>query len=353
MDLARTLERLASLGAAGFYRGEVAQKLVAGVKAAGGIWSMQDLAQYKVIERTPIKGTYRGATITSAAPPSSGGIALMTMLNILSGYELDKLETGQQKHLIVEAMRRTYHDRARYLGDPDYFEIPVTRLISTVYAAGLRAGIHPSKATPSTSLVPKLEPRPKGTDTTHYSIVDREGNRVAATLSVNYPFGSGFMPPGTGVLLNNEMDDFSAKPGVPNLYGLVGGRANAIAPGKRMLSSMSPTFIENDKRIGVIGTPGGSRIITMVLHGILGFVAGEDAATIVSKPRYHHQYLPDEIQFEPGALGLEEQRVLQALGHRLQPLDNTYGNMQVVIIEKDGNTTAASDPRGTGSATVQ
>jgi gamma-glutamyltranspeptidase/glutathione hydrolase len=250
-------------------------------------------------------------------------------------------------------MRRAYRDRAEYLGDTDFVDVPVSLLTSRDYAAGLAASIHPLKATASETL-PGIGIAPQGHHTTHFSVLDRQGNRVAATLSINYPFGSGFVVPGTGVLLNDEMDDFSAKPGTPNVYGLVGAEANAIAPGKRMLSSMSPTFVESDERLAIIGTPGGSRIITMVLHGIISFVDGADADKIVTLPRYHHQYLPDVIQFETDAFEDELKAELQFMGHQLKKTESRFGNMQVVVWDKRTNTvTAASDPRGEGAAVVE
>jgi gamma-glutamyltranspeptidase/glutathione hydrolase len=257
-----------------------------------------------------------------------------------------------RKHLLVEVMRRAYRDRAKYLGDPDFVDMPVARLIDPDYAAGLARDIQFDAATPS-----RQRPdagQPEGHDTTHYAIIDADGNRVSATLSINYPFGSCFVVPGTGVLLNDEMDDFSARPGVPNVYGLIGGEANAIAPGKRMLSSMTPTFVETDRGVAVLGTPGGSRIITMLLHGILALDEGGGPEAWVGRPRFHHQYLPDEIQFEPGALSEAEQRQLTTMGHRLKPLDSTYGNMQALFWNRaDGHLSGASDPRGIGSARVE
>ncbi|MAT65099.1 MAG: gamma-glutamyltransferase [Gammaproteobacteria bacterium] len=352
-ELADTLQALAEQGWGGFYAGEVADRLVAGVRAAGGIWTQRDLDEYQVIEREPVRGEYHGMRITSAAPPSSGGIALVTMLNILEGYELRTLGEVERTHLIVEAMRRAYRDRAVYLGDTDFVEVPVAMLTSPHYAAGLRNGIRRDQATPSDSL-PGPEALGGGNHTTHFSILDREGNRVAATLSINYPFGAGFVVPGTGVLLNDEMDDFSAKPGVPNAYGLVGTEANAIAPGKRMLSSMSPTFVETDDRVGILGTPGGSRIITMVLHGILDFAAGKPPQDWVGEPRFHHQYLPDAIQFEPEAFDGEMQLHLEEMGHALKPLDRPYGNMQAILWNRaTGEVRAASDPRGVGKALIE
>ncbi|MFQ5644239.1 MAG: gamma-glutamyltransferase, partial [Thiogranum sp.] len=297
-DLALTLKALAEKGRQGFYAGTVASRLVDGVRAAGGIWTLQDLHKYRVVEREPVSFNYRGLRVVSASPPSSGGIALATMLHILEGRDLTGLAQAERAHLAVEAMRRAYRDRAQYMGDPDFVDMPLQRLVDPMYAAGLRASIRADRATPSAAL-PGSVHSVEGTDTTHFSILDREGNRVAATLSVNYPFGSGLVVPGTGVLLNDEMDDFSAKPGVPNAYGLVGAEANAIEPGKRPLSSMTPTFVESEHGIAILGTPGGSRIITMVLLGILDLEAGNAPQSWVSLPRFHHQYLPDVIQYEP------------------------------------------------------
>ncbi len=351
--LAGTLRALADKGRAGFYAGEVARRLVEGVRKAGGIWTLDDLKQYRIIEREPVSFSYRGQRIVSAALPSSGGVGLATMLNILAGYSLDQLEPAERIHLIVEAMRRAYRDRAQYLGDPDFVKAPLSLLMDARYADGLRASIHPQHATPS-RLLPGTASLSNGTDTTHFSVLDREGNRVAATLSVNYPFGAAFIAPGTGVLLNDEMDDFSAKPGVPNAYGLVGAEANAIAPGKRPLSSMTPTFIESEHGVAILGTPGGSRIITMVLLAILDASKNHDPAAWVALPRFHHQFLPDVIQFEPGALSPAVQQVLREQGHVLKPMKSTWGNMQAVYFDyASGKVKAASDPRGGGLASVQ
>jgi gamma-glutamyltranspeptidase/glutathione hydrolase len=350
-DLAKTLQALADQGHAGFYTGSVAKKLVDGVRAAGGIWSLKDLKNYQVIEREPIRFNYGQMSITSAALPSSGGIVLAIMFNILQEMKLETYQGVDRKHLIIEAMRRAYRDRAQYLGDSDFIDIPQQRLISPAHAAELAADINLNKASISQPL--SGQKAKEGRDTTHFSILDREGNRVSATLSINYPFGSAFVAPGTGVLLNDEMDDFSAQPGTPNVYGLVGGEANAIAPGKRMLSSMSPTFTESEQGVAILGSPGGSRIITMVLHGILSQAEGEEPTDWVKTPRFHHQYLPDEVQFEPSALSEAEIKNLQSRGHQLTPLSSQYGNMQAIYWNKrSGNVTAASDPRGVGSAAV-
>lgn len=351
--LAETLLRLSREGRDGFYRGPLAAKLVAGVRAAGGIWRPEDLADYRVIEREPIRFDYRGMRVISAAPPSSGGIALATMFNILAGYDLDALDSATRKHLIIEAMRRAYRDRAVYLGDPDFTAIPVARLLHPDYAAGLRAAIRTDRALPS-SYLPGVAEAPGGRDTTHFSILDREGNRVAATLTINYPFGAAFVPPGTGVLLNDEMDDFSARPGTPNVYGLVGGEANAIAPGKRPLSSMSPSFLEDHRGVAVLGTPGGSRIITMVLLAALEYARGGGAEAMVALPRFHHQYLPDVVQYEQDAFSPAEIAALKERGHSLRAFERGWGNMQAVVWDRAAKRVeAAADPRVEGSAAVR
>lgn len=348
-DLAETLIQLAKHGRDGFYAGPVGRALVEGVRAAGGLWTPEDLAAYQVVERAPVVGNYRGWRLVSASPPSSGGVALVQMLNMLSAFDLDGMQRPERIHLIAETMRRAYRDRALFLGDPDHVRVPLRRLTHPYYAAGLARAIDLERATPSRPAPTSAE----GMDTTHFSVLDQEGNRVAATLSINYPFGAGFVPPGTGVLLNDEMDDFSALPGAPNAYGLIGGEANAIAPGKRMLSSMSPTFLESDDQIVLLGTPGGSRIITMVLHGILAVIDGGQPADWVAAPRWHHQYLPDQISFEPNAFTASEQQALRAKGHRLQATGDTYGNMQLILWDRAAQRVqAASDPRGIGEASL-
>jgi gamma-glutamyltranspeptidase/glutathione hydrolase len=351
-DLADTLAAMARFGNAGFYRGPVARALVDGVRAEGGIWTMEDLAQYRVLEREPIQIAFQGLRITSASPPSSGGVALAVMLNILSTFELTELDAATRTHVVIESMRRAYQDRSVYLGDPDFVAIPVPGLTSPGHARRQASSILLDRATPS-SILPGRVLKTGGRDTTHFSILDGAGNRVAATLSVNYPFGACVVPPGTGVLLNDEMDDFSAKPGVPNVYGLVGAAANAIEPGKRPLSSMSPTFIESEDGVAVLGTPGGSRIITMVLLGILDQAAGNKPDSWVSLPRYHHQYLPDTVQHEPEAFDADMIRSLTLRGHTLKQLNAEYGNMQAIYWDRNtGQVFAASDPRGIGDSRV-
>jgi len=351
-DLADTLIDIARFGDAGFYRGARARQLVDGVRAAGGIWSLQDLAAYRIVEREPVRGEYHGLRITSAAPPSSGGIALVSMLNMLADFPLQSLDEATRTHLVIEVMRRAYRDRAEYLGDSDFVDVPLARLGSRAHARQTGASIRLQQATPSSTFNGKAI-EAGGQDTTHFSILDAAGNRVAATLSINYPFGACVVPAGTGVLLNNEMDDFSAKPGAPNVYGLVGADANAIEPGKRPLSSMSPTFVESGEGVAILGTPGGSRIITMVLLGILDLAEGNGPESWVSTPRYHHQYLPDAVQFEPGAFAAGLQQELLARGHELKPLDSPYGNMQAIYwVRRTGQVIPASDPRGSGDARV-
>jgi gamma-glutamyltranspeptidase/glutathione hydrolase len=359
-DLAQTLKLIAQKGNAGFYQGNIANKLVASVKANEGIWQLNDLKNYTIKEREPVQFHYRQMKITSAAPPSSGGIALATILQILQNYELKSLDDVTQTHLIIEAMRRAYRDRAEFLGDSDFTNVPTERLTHAWYADGLQKGIRLDKAMPSSDL-PEIganlktkivNSQSEGQDTTHFSVLDTQGNLVSATMSINYPFGSGFTAAGTGVLLNDEMDDFSARPGTPNVYGLVGAEANAIAPGKRPLSSMSPTLVETDKGIAILGTPGGSRIITMVLLGILELEKGATAQQWVTRPRFHHQYLPDKVFYEKNAFSMEQAAELELMGHHTSQLDSGYGNMQVINWDYVNGVQAASDPRVAGQAVV-
>ena len=353
-DLAQTLERIAAKGNDGFYRGEFAQTLVDGVRAAGGNWSLADLDGYRVKERAPIAFDYRGHRIVTAPPPSSGGIALAEMLNILGGYDFGKLDRVHRIHLVIEAMRRAYRDRAAYLGDPDFVQMPLDQLASPLYAAGLRASIHPEKATPSDLLPGYLAPE-QGTHTTHFSIIDADGNMVSGTQTVNLILGSAFVVPGSGFVLNNEMDDFALKAGAPNAFGLVGNDANAPAPGKRPLSSMTPSFVVGPDRVLVIGTPGGSRIITMVLEGILAWFDGDSPGKLAANPRYHHQYLPDVISAESKAFTPAETRALEAMGHAVNAGEGTWGFMNAVDRnKKTGELRGGTDPRGaSGSAQVR
>lgn len=346
-DLARTLTELAEKGHNGFYKGAVAKRLVDGVRGLGGIWSPQDLANYRIEERKPVYGEYYGARIVSAPPPSSGGVALINALNILAGFDLKSVDSATRKHLVVEAMRRVHRDRAEYLGDPDFVSIPVDKLVHPWYSAGQRASIRMDRATPSDAL-PGVTAGEPGQQTTHFSVLDADGNRVAGTISINFFFGSGLMVPGTGVLLNNEMDDFAAKPGVPNGFRLVGADANSIAPGKRPLSSMTPTFVEKPDGLMIVGTPGGSYIIGMVLLATLDWLDGVPPDQFVRNGRYHHQYLPDVVSFESGALTEDEKTTLQKYGQKLRE-SRQPGNMQIVTWDyQSGEVKAVSDPRGVG-----
>lgn len=343
-DQAHTLELLAREGDAGFYSGETAKKLVDAVHAAGGDWTLQDLKSYRVKERTPITVDYRGYEIVTAPPPSSGGVAIAEILNILSGFDLAKLDEAHRVHLIVEAMRRAFRDHNDYLGDPDFVKMPLDMLLSPYYADGLRQSILPDKATPS-SMLPPSESRDPGMHTTHFSIIDADGNMVAITSTVNYILGSTFVAKGTGVLLNDEMDDFALVPNKPNVYGLLGSKANAPQPGKRMLSSMSPSIVIGPDRTAVIGSPGGSTIITQVLEGILTFIDGGDAHQIVAHKRFHHQYMPDVVMVEPGAFDVATSDELTRMGYTLKERQ-PWGFMNVVIWNRRTNKLdAASDPR--------
>ena len=345
-DLADTLELIADRGASAFYTGKLAVKMVRAVRRAGGIWRISDLSAYRVKEREPVTSSYKGMRIVSVPPPSAGGVVMSAALGILEHVPQQDLERDPE-HYIVEAMRAAWLMRALHLGDPDFSSIPVERLLDREHLRQLAANIGPT-ATPSEEMAEQF---PQGENTTHFSIVDSHGNRVAATLSINLPFGSGFMVPGTGIILNNEMDDFSMKARAPNAYGLVSHNANLVAPGRRPLSSMSPTFLEQGGRVAVLGTPGGGRIISMVLLAALGFHAGQEPTAVVAAPRYHHQFLPDEIQHEPGAFSEGKMQRLQQLGHGLRDVGRKYGNMHLIEMG-DGKMVAASDPRGEGEATV-
>ena len=350
-DLSETLSMIAEKGSEGFYQGNFAQNIVDDIQKNGGIWETYDLENYKIVEREPIFIDYKGVKITSVPPPSSGGVVLGQALNILEKFDLTGYGSATRKHIIIESMRRAYRDRAAYLGDSDYIYIPVDRLLDKNYAEGLALTIDIDRATPSSELGSIATAENVGTNTTHFSVVDRDGNMVSSTLSINLPFGSGFVVEGTGIILNNEMDDFTIKPLTANNYGLIGYQANTIRPGKRPLSSMTPVFIESKDRIAILGTPGGSRIISMVLLAVLDFVKGELPDSWVSLPRFHHQYIPDLVQYEMGGLSVDEKRKLVFKGHKLKEIKRKYGNMQAIMIWKNRNTSfVASDPRGEGTA---
>ena len=351
-QLAATMRTLAREGHDGFYTGDVARNLVHGVQQEGGIWSAEDLLNYQVVEREPLIGTYRDVTITTTPPPSAGGVALINMFNMLAGYDLTSVDRVTRTHLLTEIMRRAYRDRGPYLGDPDFIDIPLDILTHPYYAAGQTTSLRIDRATPSDSL-PGIQPDGAGggPQTSHFSVLDQEGNMVAATQTINFGFGSGFMAPDTGVLLNNEMDDFSMKPGQPNGYQLLSAEANSIQPGKRMLSSMTPTILRTNDGVALLGSPGGSQIITIVFLASLAWTEGADAETMASNPRFHHQYFPDRIMFEPAALTAEEEEALQDLGHNLARSRQLRGNGNLQIVTWDlgsGDVDAASDPRVVG-----
>ncbi len=352
-QLADTLETIAREGRDGFYRGAVARALIAAANAAGGVWQASDLENYQPVERPPVTFSYRGATIVTAALPSAGGVTLAQALHILERFPLAEARSAASAHLVVEALRRGFQDRALYLGDSDFVKVPVAKLIDRQYARSRAASISPAAATPSDALTADTAPMSESGNTTHYSVIDAEGNRVGATLTINFLFGSGIVAGDTGVLLNNEMDDFSVLPELPNAYRLRSSEANAIAPRKRPLSSMTPTFVEDGKGVLVIGAPGGSRIISMVLLGILDYVNQRevDLRSIVTAPRYHHQYWPDRIEIEPEGFSAEWRGALEAKGHKLQAATRKWGNMQAVFkAKRGGEAVAANDPRGSDIA---
>ena len=343
-DLAATLERLAAKGSVEFREGETARRMLVGVAAGGGLWKPEDLLRVKVTEREPLVGYFRSNKIITAPPPSAGGAAILESLTLLEAKGFTTLGTVEGKHQVIEALRRAYRDRNAYFGDPDFVQVPLYRLLSRSYLLPLAASIG-LKATPSKDL-PAPSAGEEGGQTTHFSVMDAAGNRVAATQTLNIFFGSAFMPAGTGIVLNDEMDDFSAAVDVSNAYGLAGSKANAIAPGKRPLSSMSPTFVEGPRGVLVTGTPGGSRIPSMVLLSVLRFVEGATAPEIAATPRLHHQWMPDVLTFEPKALSPEEQAALAAKGHVLKELKEPYGNLQVIVREAaSGTTSTGADPR--------
>jgi gamma-glutamyltranspeptidase/glutathione hydrolase len=347
-DLAATLEAIAQGGARAFYEGPVADKLAAAIEAAGGIITAEDLKDYRPVVRRPVRGAYRGHTIVSMPPSSSGGILLIEMLNILEGYKLGELDPALRAHLMIEAMRRAYADRAAYLGDSAGPTAPLARLISKRYAATLRAGIDPERATPSIEIRPDVAPPREGDNTTHFSVVDRHGNAVANTYTLNFSYGLGMVAEGTGVLLNNELDDFAAKPATPNASGLIGGDANAPGPGKRPLSSMSPTIVlHNGKPVLVTGSPGASRIITAALQIVVNTIDLKlPPGEAVAAHRIHHQWSPDQAVLERGLpAGLIAG--LEARGHKVvQGVPRSSANS--IMVTPQG-LAGAADPRTRGA----
>ena len=347
-DLAKTIKKIMKDGHKSFYTGSFAKKMVESVRNHGGIWSEEDLNRYKVIEREPVRSTYKGVSIIAPGLPSSGGLVLSNALNILAGYELDKFSSTTQKHLIIEALRRAYYERAIKMGDPDFMDDSLEFLLTPSFAAKQRESININYATDNQTLEFADPPyQGQGNDTTHFAVIDKFGNRVAVTQSINFWFGSAFVPKGTGVLLNNEMDDFSIKPGTENSYGLIGYDANAVEPGKRMLSSMTPTFLESDRGFVILGTPGGSRIISMILLAALEWIDGGDAKSMVSLSRFHHQYHPDYVLYEEEAFMPNEINKLESMGHTFKKSNRQFGNMQIIIWNhKNNKIEIASDPRG-------
>lgn len=350
-DLAQTLSTIAAKGTKGFYEGPVAEKIVAAVNSAGGAMTVADLASYKVYEREPVRGTYRGFEIVSMPPPSSGGIHIIQILNMLEGYRLNEMgaHSADTLHVMTEAMKPAYADRSEYLGDPGFVQVPVKQLLSKKYAEARRAEIAMDKARPAREIKPGNLAPYESDQTTHYSIIDSEGNAVANTYTLNFSYGVGMVAEGTGVLLNNELDDFAAKAGVPNGYGLIGGDANAPAPGKRPLSSMSPTLVLKDGKVYLVtGSPGGSRIITTVLQVISNVIDhGMNVQEAVSAPRIHHQWLPDELRAERG-LSIDTVRILESRGHKVV-VTPTSGSAQTIMVTPQGSLAGAADTRQRGT----
>jgi gamma-glutamyltranspeptidase/glutathione hydrolase len=357
-ELAAVLERIQRLGARDFYEGETARKLAGEMAANGGLITLEDLKQYQVAERKPLEGDFRGYRIITAPPPSSGGVGILQMLAVLekTGYETSGAGSAQAIHFTAEAMRRYYADRAEHLGDPDFWPVPISKLLSLPYINKLRASIDAGKATPSSQIKAGDLKTMESTETTHYSIADSEGNCVAVTYTLNGGFGSGVTVPGLGFLLNNEMDDFSVKPGHPNMYGAVGGEANAIQPRKRPLSSMAPSIVlKNGKPFLVVGTPGGTRILTSVMQVIQNVVDFKmNAQDAVNFPRFHHQWQPDRLQMEP-QFSPDTRKLLEQRGHQVE-IVRTICEMAVIQFEESGQfenrgwLAGAADPRVEGKA---
>ncbi len=353
-QLAATLQRIANQGVAGFYEGETARLIVEEMERHGGLITREDLKAYRPILRQPVHGNYRGYDVYSMSPPSSGGTHIIQILNILEAYPI--AEYGHNSaltiHLMAEAMKLTYADRAEYLGDTDFVEVPMAGLTAKPYAQSLRAQINPDQARPSADIRPGTPNDYESNETTHFSIVDRWGNAVSNTYTINFSYGSGITVTGAGFLLNNEMDDFSAKPGVANAYGLIGGFANRIEPGKRMLSSMSPTIVRrNGQTVLVTGSPGGSRIITTTLQVLMNVIDhGMNIQSAVSAPRIHHQWLPDEIRIENG-ISPDTVRLLEARGHKVAAR-SAMGAIQSIYLDEDGRLFGAADPRRSTSSAM-
>jgi gamma-glutamyltranspeptidase/glutathione hydrolase len=352
-DLAESLKRVSAQGRDGFYKGPTADLIVAEMQRNGGLISHEDLETYDVVWREPIRGDYRGYEIWSMPPPSSGGVVLMQILNMLESYDIGTLGWGssQTVHLTVEALRRAYADRAEHLGDPDFYPVPIGKLISKDYALERFEGMDPQAASDSEEIFAGNWVD-ESMDTTHFSVVDGQGNAVSVTTTLNGSYGNRIVVPGAGFLLNNEMDDFSAKPGSPNMYGLLGGEANKIEPGKRMLSSMTPTIVVKDgATVLVTGSPGGSTIINTVLHIVMNVIDhGMNVEEAVASPRFYHQWKPDQIRFERDSISAETRSTLESMGHRgFVEAGFAYGDANSIVVQ-DGQIEATSDPRSAGGA---
>ncbi len=351
-DLAWTLDRIRARGADDFYTGETAHRLVADMQAHGGLITLDDLRDYKVIEREPLTGTYHGYGIITAPPPSSGGAGILQMLGILEGTDYASTGAGSARsiHFLAESMRRYFADRSEYMGDPEFFTVPLTKLLDPAFIASRRASIDPLHATPSDKILPGKLDGKESTETTHFSIVDAEGNAVSMTYTLNGGFGSGVTAEGLGFLLNNEMDDFAAKPGTKNMFGLIQGEADAIAPHKTPLSAMSPTILTHDGKLFMVtGSPGGPRIISTVLQTILNVVDFHmNAQEAVDQPRIHHQWMPDEIQVERG-ISPDTIDVLRSMGHDVVETPGSIGEAAMILVE-DGWLQGAPDGRTEATA---
>ncbi|WP_282807662.1 gamma-glutamyltransferase [Hafnia alvei] len=351
-DLANTLESIAQNGPDAFYQGKIPQAVEAAAKKGGGILTAKDFADYRIAETAPITCSYRGYQFVSAPPPSSGGVTLCEILNVLEGYDLKAsgFNSAQTIHTMTEAMRHAYMDRNTFLGDPAFVKNPTEKLLSKEYAAEIRKQIQPELATPSSRVQPGMEPHEKP-ETTHYSIVDHNGNAVSTTYTINGRFGSVVIAPGTGFFLNDEMDDFTVKVGEQNMYGLVQGATNAIAPGKRPLSSMTPTLVTKDGKVFmVVGSPGGSRIITITLQTVLNVIDhGMAPQEAVDAPRIHHQWLPDEVYFEQRGLSADTQKLLQERGYKLVE-QTPWGAAELIMVGLPGAAGVSSESSGNDSA---
>ncbi|MBD1396808.1 gamma-glutamyltransferase [Pontibacter sp. JH31] len=353
LDLARTLERIRDKGRDGFYTGETADQIVKEMQRGGGLISHKDLLAYNAVWREPIKGQYKDLRIISMSPPSSGGIALLQLLTMVEPYDLKAYGWQQAPtiQLMTEAKRRVYADRATYLGDPDFYKVPVSGLLDQNYLKTRMSNVSLDQATASSEIKAGEVPIYESDQTTHFSIVDQFGNAASITTTINGGYGSMVVVEGAGFLLNNEMDDFSAKPGIPNMFGLIGGEANAVQPSKRMLSAMTPTIIEKAAKLYmVVGTPGGSTIITSVFQTILNVVEhGMTMQEAVAAPRFHHQWLPDEIQHEPDAISPEVRAILESKGYKLKQR-NRYGAVEGILVLPNGKLEGGADPRGDDKA---